>query len=119
MLSSGLLHIVYIASLIFAGFLLNWICLTIAVCAHEPITLLLWKISLTLQHIIYGDRTVCIRSFTKGTELCRPMCGDGQFSLYGMQHCVPLLTCDNLQDVQKLHGIGRGLVKKVQLSILA
>ncbi|XP_061190437.1 protein O-mannose kinase-like [Saccostrea echinata] len=87
--------------------------LTLGVIVHIPILYLVWYSSHKNKHSL---EPICIQSIIQGKELCRPLCQYGQFSLYGMHQCRPWLTCDDLQQVEKITRIGRGLVKEVYVA---
>ncbi|XP_062588717.1 protein O-mannose kinase-like [Saccostrea cucullata] len=91
----------------------NCFYLTLAILVHTPIFYLTWYSSHKNTHLL---EPICIQSIIQGKELCRPVCPYGQFSLYGMHQCQPWLTCDDVQKVEKMNRIGRGLVKEVYVA---
>ncbi|XP_061190273.1 protein O-mannose kinase-like [Saccostrea echinata] len=66
--------------------------------------------SLDEEHVDF----TCIWSAVDEREKCKPKCKPGYFGLYGMRNCHPLLTCEEIEQLNTSSEIGhQGYVKEV------
>lgn len=69
-----------------------------------------------IEEFVRGPTLICWTHIQDKTVLCRPKCKKGEFSLPGMEQCMPWLTCKEiLADINIVKSLGSGAVKEAYL----
>jgi len=55
----------------------------------------------------------CVDDYGSNTVVCRSKCTWGHFSLFGMKHCQPWLSCDDIRQIEIVREVAGGVVKQV------
>jgi hypothetical protein len=57
----------------------------------------------------------CVDDLGNNSKVCRHLCQYGYFSLFGMQHCQPWLSCAEVMQIEIVEELNGGAVKQVKL----